>query len=128
MDDAQRIEALLEERERLLGRIDQLEAALGLGFLTPLEWRLTGAQMRLFGCLMARELMTKEAGMAAMYRDRVGSDDEPDIKIIDVQVCKMRAALKPFGIEILTRWGQGYYLTPETKAHVSGLMAPAEAA
>lgn len=103
----------------------QLEDALGLGFLTPVEWQLTGAMMRLFGCMMARDLMTKEAGMAAMYRDRIGAEDEPEIKIIDVQICKMRARLKLFGIEIQTRWGQGYFLDAPTKARVLELMGEA---
>lgn len=128
MADEQRIEALTERCEWLEERIVQLEKAMGLGVLTPVEWQLTPAMMRLFGCLMERELMTAEAGMVAMYRDRIGADDEPHVKIIDVQICKMRSRLKPFGLQILTRWGQGYYLTPETKARVRDLMAEAVAA
>lgn len=125
MVDVQRTEALQERCDWLEERVAQLEAALGLGFLTPVEWRLTAAMMRLFGCLMARELMTKDAAMAAMYRDRLGADEEPDIKIVDVQICKMRALLKPFGIEVHTRWGQGYCLDAPTKARVLELMGDA---
>lgn len=122
MADEARIEALEAERLRLEGRIEQLEAALGLGFLTPVEWGLTGQMTRLFGCLMTRELMTTDAAMAAMYRERVGADDEPDPKIVDVQICKMRARLKPFGLSIETRWGQGYFLTAGTKDAVRAMM------
>lgn len=115
--------ALLATIRRLEDRIDQLESAMGLDFLTPVEWGLTGQMMRLFGCLMARELMTSDAAMAAMYGDRANGDDEPQPKIVDVQICKMRARLKPFGISIETRWGQGHYLTPETKALARELIA-----
>lgn len=114
--------ALLAVIERLEGRIAQLEDALGFTYLTPIEWGLTAAMMKLFGCLMARELMTPDAAMQAMYAARVGADDEPHVKIVDVQICKMRAKLKPFGITILTRWGQGYYLDPATKEACRAMM------
>ncbi|MER9912667.1 winged helix-turn-helix domain-containing protein [Mesorhizobium sp. M0050] len=38
--------------------------------------------------------------------------DEPELKIIDVFVCKLRKKLKPLGVEIQTVWGQGYRLLP----------------
>ena len=116
MDDVARIEGLEADNERLRGRIDQLEAAMGMTFVAPLEWRLTGAETRVFGVLMARELATKDAIMAGVYRDT--SKDEADIKIVDVFVCKIRAKLKAFSVPIETMWGRGYYLTPETKAAV----------
>lgn len=124
MADEARIDALTAERDRLEARVLELEAAMGLTFLAPLEWGLTGNETRLFGALMARELLTKEAAMTALYRD-VGADDEPEIRIIDVMVCKMRPKLKPFGIEIVTRWGVGYQLTADVKA---GARAQIEAA
>lgn len=46
--------------------------------------------------------------MMAMYSDRV--DVEPEIKIVDVFVCKLRKKLKPFGVSIVTVWGHGYSL------------------
>lgn len=122
--ESSREAALKAALQRAQDRIVELEAALGMGFLTPLEWGLTGQQVRLFGCLMARELMTTAAGMAAMYGD-VSSDGLPDPKIIDVQICKMRARLKDFGVVIKTRWGEGYYLEPTMKDHVRHLMAGA---
>lgn len=121
MDAAARIEALQAENERLLGRIDQLEAAMGMTLLTPLEWRLTGAEMRVFGVLLARELATKDAIMAGLYRD--AGRDEADVKIVDVFVCKMRAKLKAFEIPIETVWGHGYRLAAETKARVRERLA-----
>lgn len=116
MDVVARLEALQAENERLREQLTALEAAFGLDLLTPIEWRLTGQECRLFGALMGRPLLTKDAAMAALYRDR--GAEEPEIKIVDVFVCTMRAKLKPFEIEVATRWGEGYFLTPATKAAV----------
>jgi two-component system cell cycle response regulator CtrA len=116
VDADARIEALEAEVERLQARIEQLEEAAGIRFVTPLEWRLTPAEMRVFGVLMARELATKDAIMAALYRDT--GRDEAEIKIVDVLVCKIRAKLRAFDVSIQTVWGQGYRLTPPTKAKV----------
>ena len=99
---------------RLEDRIQGLEEAMGLCVLPPLEWGLTVQQARLFGALLEREVLTKDAAMAALYRDR--GDDEPEMKIVDVFVCHIRRKLKPFGIEIGTRWGVGYFMTPANKA------------
>lgn len=126
MADEQRIEALEAQIERLEEQVAALESALGLDFLTPIEWRLTAQQTRLFGVLMARELMTPAAAMAALMKDR-GADGGPEPKIIDVQVCKMRKRLGPIGIQIETRWGQGYFLAPETKQRVRSILGESEA-
>lgn len=36
--------------------------------------------------------------------------DEAEMKIIDVLVCRLRKRLKPLGVTISTHWGQGYSL------------------
>jgi two-component system cell cycle response regulator CtrA len=111
-----RLEALEMENGTLRIRIAELEDAL-MGtkhLLTPVEWQLTGSEIRVFGVLQKRELVTKEAAMAALYGNF--GKDEAEIKIVDVFICKLRRKLKPFGIEIKTVWGQGYMLTAETRA------------
>lgn len=120
--------ALRAHIERQDVRIEELERVMGFDFLPPLEWGLTPQQGRLFGCLMTRDLVTQDAAMAALYGDRVGADNEPAPKIIDVFICHIRKKLKPFGLSVETRWGQGYFLTQDTKAAVREIMAPAEAA
>lgn len=114
MDADARLEALEAENGRLRDRIQQLEDVMGMSFLPPVEWRLTGSEGAVVGVLLARECATKDAIMAALYRDT--SKDEAEIKIVDVFICKIRKKLKPFGISIETRWGVGYYLTPAAKA------------
>jgi two-component system cell cycle response regulator CtrA len=49
-------------------------------------------------------------------------DDEPEIKIIDVFVCKLRKKMEIFGVKIETIWGRGYYMTPEMKAKAAAMM------
>lgn len=57
---------------------------------------------------------TKESLLEWMYQF-AGDGDEPEIKIIDVFVCKMRKKLEPIGIRIDTLWGRGYALAVNSK-------------
>jgi len=116
VDADARIEGLQAEIERLEARVAQLEAAMGMDFLAPLEWRLTTAETRVFGVLMARELATIDACLASLYRDVARDEAQP--KIVDVFVCKIRRKLRPHGVKIETLWGRGYYLAPDVKAAV----------
>jgi two-component system cell cycle response regulator CtrA len=107
VDESARIKALEAENERLSQRVEQLEASMGVvGFTPPVEWRLTGSETRVMGVLLKREVATKDAIMAALYC--ADARDEAEVKIVDVFICKIRKKLKPFGIQIATRWGQGY--------------------
>ena len=63
-----------------------------------------------YGRLLKGGVCSKDALMNALYN--VGVDDEPEIKIIDVFICKLRKKLKPFGLDIETVWGRGYLMTP----------------
>lgn len=110
---------------RLEDQIAVLERAMGFEVLPPIEWGLTMNEARLFGALMERELLTKDAAMAALYRDR--GADEPEMKIVDVFICKLRKKVRPFGLEIGTRWGVGYHMTAEMKARARAML-PAAAA
>ena len=69
---------------------------------------LTGKEFDLLKLLMLRRnmIMTKEAILAHLY----GGMDEPEIKIIDVFVCKLRSKLTKAGLPtfISTVWGRGY--------------------
>lgn len=106
--------ALMAANRRLEDRVQELEEALGVLILPPLEWGLTKNESRLLGVLLERELVTKDTAMAALYRDR--GEREPELKIVDVFICKARKKLKPFGIVIDTRWGVGYSMSAASKA------------
>lgn len=51
--------------------------------------------------------LSKEVLLTQLYDLEV---DEPDMKIIDVFVCKLRKKVARIGIEIGTNWGRGYFL------------------
>lgn len=109
------VERLEVENDVLRERVRQLEEMVfGDGGLTPIEWGLTTAEERLFHLLAQRQLVTKDAAMAGLYRDL--GKDEADPKIVDVFVCKIRKKLAPYGVGITTRWGQGYELDAATRA------------
>lgn len=110
MDQTARLEALEAENERLSDRILVLEELLGMGIEWPLFLGLTGKEGKMLGALMRREMQSKDSLWMALYGTRV--DDGPEIKIIDVFVCKIRKKLARFGITIDTIWGQGYRLPP----------------
>lgn len=126
MDVDARLEALSAENERLRDELDALKSSLGLTFQSPLEWRLTGSETKVFGRLLRGGLTTKDALMATLYRD--GAKDEAEIKIVDVFICKLRKKLKPFGLEILTVWGAGYQMSPASKERFEREWAPRIAA
>lgn len=68
---------------------------------------------------------TKETFLNHLY----GGRDEPDIKIIDVFICKLRKKLQTVGAEdlISTVWGRGYILhdpQAQTQPVPTPLMAP----
>lgn len=120
MDLAQQVELLTQENTDLRERLAAVEAELGRApFLTPAEWMLTVKEALLLGALLRRPACSKEAIMAALYDGR----DQPEIKIVDVFVCKMRRKLTPFGITIETRWGQGYALTDDARATARAAIA-----
>lgn len=102
--------ALVAENQRLRDRLAVLEDALGLGIVTPVEWRLTRTEMALFGALYRRGgVLSKIAALAAMYGGN--PDDEPSDRIVDVFICKLRKKLAPFSITIETRRGLGWQMS-----------------
>ncbi|MCS0501595.1 winged helix-turn-helix domain-containing protein [Ancylobacter mangrovi] len=115
MDESARVEALEAESERLRQRVEQLEAAMGMDFVAPVEWRLTSSECRVFGVLLKREVATKDAIMAALYR--ADGREEAEMKIVDVFICKIRRKVKPFGVVIVTRWAVGWSL--ESRAELA---------
>lgn len=71
---------------------------------------LTGKEYEMLELLFLRKgaCVTKEAFLSHLYQER----DEPEIKIIDVFVCKLRRKLREYGADgtVQTLWGRGYTL------------------
>lgn len=74
--------------------------------------RLTANEFGVLQLLHQRmpRVLTKQALLSSLYQLR--PDDPPEIKIVDVWICKLRKKLKPLGINIDTVWGQGYRMLP----------------
>jgi DNA-binding response OmpR family regulator len=75
---------------------------------------LTGSETDVL-TILARafpRIVTKQAIMDGLYGDQ---NEEPDIKIVDVFICKLRKKIAPLGVEIDTAWGNGYGLRVQKK-------------
>lgn len=121
MDVAARLEVVEAENEMLRERIAQLETLLCGDAAPPIQLGLTPSEGLVLGLLMQRDVATKDAVMAVLYRNR--GRDEAEIKIVDVFICKMRRKLKPCEIEIKTLWGTGYALPAASKAKIKAMIA-----
>ncbi len=71
---------------------------------------LTGKEYAILELLVLRKgmVLTKDAFLNHLY----GGIDEPEMKIIDVFICKLRKKLAQAGAESLigTVWGRGYMI------------------
>jgi len=89
---------------------------------TPIH--LTGKEYAILELLTLRKgvVMTKEAFLNHLY----GGMDEPEVKIIDVFICKLRKKLAQAGADnlIATVWGRGYVLREPSPG---GTRLPAQA-
>jgi two-component system cell cycle response regulator CtrA len=89
---------------------------------------LTGKEYSILELLVLRKgmVLTKEAFLNHLY----GGMDEPEMKIIDVFVCKLRKKLALAGADNLigTVWGRGYMIRepahPHSAAHDPALVTP----
>lgn len=57
-------------------------------------------------------VVSTEKMMSELYWDR---GEEPEPKIVDVLVCKIRAKIKPLGVSIETHWGRGYSISAKAQ-------------
>ncbi len=87
---------------------------------------LTGKEYAILELLVLRKgmVLTKETFLNHLY----GGMDEPEMKIIDVFICKLRKKLAQAGADNLigTAWGRGYMMRePERAAESAPAMMPA---
>ncbi len=86
---------------------------------------LTGKEYAILELLVLRRgmVLTKEAFLNHLY----GGIDEPEMKIIDVFICKLRKKLQAAGVDGLigTVWGRGYMLRePAGETLPASLLSP----
>lgn len=110
------------ETARLRDRIEELERLMGMRMVPPRLWGLTRQEADVLGILLRRQVMAHAQLFEAIW----GGDSECNIKIVEVVVCKLRAKLRPHGIEIRTEYGVGYFIPPDSKAAARAQIAAHE--
>lgn len=120
IDWERRARELQLTNDGLVFRVQQLEEELGVSNSCHLPFDLTRSEAMVFGVLMKNRAVRKSGFMLALYGDRLA--DPPDIKVVDIMVCKTRKKLAPHGIEIRTVWGVGYEIPEESKVRARQLM------
>ncbi len=88
---------------------------------------LTGKEYAILELLVLRKgmVLTKEAFLNHLY----GGMDEPEMKIIDVFICKLRKKLANAGADNLigTVWGRGYMIREPSSEHGVAALEPVPA-
>ncbi|UFK26651.1 CzcR-like response regulator [Roseobacter phage RDJL3] len=87
-------------------------------------FKMTVLEARLFLILKRSPGMqaSKDSLLNRLYAEQI--DDAPEVKIIDVFVCKMRKKLKGTNWKIETIWGVGYKLTGDGEVQAQPVKVP----
>jgi hypothetical protein len=115
------------EADALRNRVEELQALLGVGnddvsrLLTVLD--VTPQQCEMVGFMLRRAVATRTALHTVLFGARPDCD-QPEIKLIDIQMVKVRKALEKVGVEVRTEWGSGGWAIPAAdKAKLRRLMS-----
>lgn len=105
-----------------LDRVAELEEIIGLNYLPPDFLGLTYTEGRFLGLLVHRAIVSRHAFMAAIWGGRPESE-QPDPKIIEIYVCKLRKKLLPLSIGIRNRNLIGWWIEPQDRARLKESLA-----
>lgn len=121
----------MSELQRLRDRVEELESLLGLERDLAMRirhaWRMASEESRIMSIVLKRAFATRETLYTILYGARPDCD-QPEMKIVDVQVCKARKSLRNNGVaaKVRTKWGDGYFMTREDKAALMAALERAE--
>lgn len=105
-------------------RCEELERLLGLKTQFSLSVPLTITEQKILGLLIAREYVTRDMAMVAMYGDRAEAHQPDTERLIDCHIKRIRQKLtRAHGVEIKTKYSLGYYLTPAGRDNAKKLIA-----
>lgn len=98
--------------------IFQLKSKLyGWDWEPPRAFQLTTGQSFMLAALMAHARVIPNWLLYQASREAPQTHGvRADTKIVQVQMSHLRRKLKPFGVEINTQWGYGYWLSAETRS------------
>jgi two-component system cell cycle response regulator CtrA len=109
MTESATIIALRDRVAELEEKIRQLESqVVDRGIVAPAEWGLTPKEEAMAIAFAKHGYIDKKQAMTVLWSSKWDIDGEPDPKIFDVMLCHLRKKVKPFGVEIITRWGRGW--------------------
>jgi DNA-binding response OmpR family regulator len=109
------------ERDRLRLEVSRLRDLLAPPGYLPASLGLSPTEERAFKALVAHKEWTKEAFLMSVYLD-TPEDDMPDIKMVDVLICKLRKKIEPLGLEIETLWKKGFRMSPAMRTRAAILV------
>lgn len=110
MSSAQHLSDRIAALEEVLGQDQSLTSRLRDAYhLEPIH-------AQILGMLYKRDFVTRDGLYTVLYEGRPESD-WPEEKILDVQMCKLRAHLRKRGdkIVIATKWGQGWVMSQASR-------------
>jgi two-component system cell cycle response regulator CtrA len=113
----ERIAQLRSQNEYLEERLRDERERFAPVRVFPVAWGLTRLETTLLAALASREMVSRDHLMAAMYPPHVRDEINP--KIVEVTICKIRAKLRPLGMEIHTRWGMGWHVDADVRARLN---------
>src|SRR5688572_7781403 len=76
---------------------------------------IRGMKAKLLAILMRHEVVSRDLAMEALYSHKA---DQPDPKVIEVMLCKLRKLLLPHSIKISVTYSVGWSISPEDKKHL----------
>lgn len=115
---------LLREENRLLRQRVGLDTDRSFIALCKDRFGTTPGEARVLNGLLRNRTPSKEALMSCYTNDAL---DEPDIKIVDVAIHRLRRKLG-YLVNIETIWGVGYRLPDDEKSKLLASLGTSEAA
>jgi DNA-binding response OmpR family regulator len=118
ISDPRQMQDRIEELEEEVRRLREMLAP-ALKF--PLELRLSPMQERILSAIYARapNIVAHQRIFAAVYPD---PDTAPETNSLAVQVSILRRKMKPYGVEIKNRWGDGLYIDKASAAIIAAML------
>ena len=102
-----------EERDE---KIRQLERELyAKDYVAPLELRLSKTQTEMLGVLLRYDRIVSTQLLFEATRNERTWKIEPDAKLMQVQMFRLREKLRPFNLSVQTVFGAGFRLNDDTR-------------
>jgi hypothetical protein len=113
-NELHRLRDRVEELEQLLGIVaeDVVDRFIALG--------ISPGEKRILNVLFTWKLVRREKLYTLLYGNRPECD-QPDVRTIDVQICRLRKYLSAFNIAIGTQRDAGWFITEENKEKLKNL-------